>query len=103
MNDEKPNNEYFITYSNYLIFEGQILSFRKKELFNITNTPTLIPFNNSANAWIVNRKHLSKLKASQLLISEPKQVDVSELQWYLQENLNHVFNLKHNENNNQYT
>lgn len=93
MNDEKPNNEYFITYSNYLIFECQILAFRKKELFNITNTPTLIQFNNSANAWIVNRKHLSKLKASKLLINEPKRIDVSSLQWYQQINLDEVFNL----------
>lgn len=30
---EVPNNDYFITYSNYLIFENQILAFRKKELF----------------------------------------------------------------------
>jgi hypothetical protein len=30
MNMEKPNNEYFITYSNYLIFENQTLAFRKK-------------------------------------------------------------------------
>lgn len=93
MKVEKPNNEYFITYSNYLIFENQILAFRKKELFNITNIPTLIPFNNSAKAWIVNRKHLSKLKASQLLINESKQVDLSHLQWYQQINLDEVFNL----------
>ena len=96
MNEPKPNNEYFITYSNYLIFENQMLAFRKKELFNITNIPTLVNFNESANAWIINRKHLSKLKASQLLFNEPKQVDVSHLQWYQQENLNGVFNLKNN-------
>ena len=94
MNEPKPNNDYFITYSNYLIFENQILAFRKKLLFNITNLPTLVNFNESANAWIINRKHLSKSKASQLLINEPKKVDVSQLQWYQQEQLNHVFNLK---------
>lgn len=96
MNDTKPNNNYFITYSNYLIFENQILAFRKKLLFNITNIPTLVNFNESANAWIINRKHLSKLKASQLLVNEPKQVDVSNLQWYMQINLDQVFNLKNN-------
>jgi hypothetical protein len=93
MNTEKPNNEYFITYSNHLVFENQTLAFRKKQLFNITNIPRLVNFNESANAWIINRKHLSKSKASQLLIKEPKQVDVSNLQWYQQEQLNHVFNL----------
>lgn len=91
---EKPNNEYFITYSNYLIFENQTLSFRNKELFNITNLPIHIDFNVKANCWIINRKHLSKSKAKELLINEHKQVDVSQLQWYLQEQLNHVFNLK---------
>jgi hypothetical protein len=29
MNVEKPNNEYFITYSNYLIFENQTLAYLK--------------------------------------------------------------------------
>ena len=91
---EKPNNDYFITYSNYLIFENQILAFRKKLLFNITNTPALIEFNVTANCWIVNRKHLSKSKAQLLIINKSKQVDVSELQWYQQEQLNHVFNLR---------
>jgi hypothetical protein len=93
MNEEKPNNNYFINYSNYLIFENQILAFRQKQLFNITNLPILVNFNNSANAWIINRKHLSKSKAKELLINEPKQVDVSNLQWYQQINLDKVFNL----------
>ncbi len=91
---EKPNNEYFITYSNHLIFENQILAFRNKELFNITKLPIHIDFNLNAGCWIINRKHLSKSKAKELLINEVKQVDVSVLQWYQQEQLNHVFNLK---------
>lgn len=94
MNNEIPNNNYIITYSNHFIFEGQILAFRKKELFNITNIPTLIDFNIKVNCWIINRKQLSKSKAKQLLINEPKQVDVSSLQWYQQINLDEVFNLK---------
>lgn len=91
---EKPNNTYFITYSNYLIFENQTLAFRNKELFNITNSPIHIDFNVKANCWIINRKHLSKSKAKELIKNEPKQVDVSDLQWYQQEQLNHVFNIK---------
>jgi hypothetical protein len=91
---EKPNNQYFITYSNHLIFENQILAFRKKELFNITNLPIHVEFNEKANAWLINRKHLSKSKAKELLINEPKTVDVSDFPWYQQEQLNHVFNLK---------
>ena len=34
--------EYLITYSNYLILEGRVLSFRKKHLFDITSTPKII-------------------------------------------------------------
>jgi len=91
---EKPNNTYFITYSNYLIFENQTLAFRQKQLFNITNLPIHIDFNSKANCWIVNRKQLTKSRIKELLINEPKKVDVTELQWYQQEQLNHVFNLK---------
>jgi flagellar biosynthesis/type III secretory pathway chaperone len=94
MNVEKPNNEYFIIYSNYLIFENQTLAFRKKELFNITNIPKLIDFNNNANCWIINRKQLTVKKAKELLINEHKTVDVSDLQWYRQIQLDAVFNLK---------
>ena len=90
---EKPNNEYFITYSNYLIFENRLLAFRNKLLFDITNTPILVNFNENAKAWLINRKHLSKSKAKELLINEPKQVDVSNLQWYKQINLDKTFNL----------
>ena len=90
---KKPNNEYFITYSNYLIFENRLLAFRNKLLFDITNTPILVNFNENAKAWLINRKHLSKSKAKELLINEPKQVDVSNLQWYQQINLDKTFNL----------
>jgi hypothetical protein len=91
---EKPNNEYFITYSNHLIFENQTLAFRQKELFNITNLPVHIDFNVNANCWIINRKHLSKSKAKELIKTEFKTVDVSSLQWIIQINLDKVFNLK---------
>lgn len=87
MTDEKP---YIITYSNWFEFEGRILAFRKQELFDITETPKHIPF---LGHWNINRKQLSKLKAKELIKNEPKQVDVSNLQWYQQEQLNHVFNL----------
>lgn len=92
MSDGTPNI-YTITYSNYLEFEGRVLAFRKQQLFDITDSPKHIPFNEIAQAWIVNRKQLSKSKAKQLIKNEPKEVDVSNLQWYIQEQLNEVFNL----------
>ena len=87
MKYEKP---YIITYSNWFEFEGRILSFRKRELFDITETPKHIPF---VGHWNVNRKQLSKSKAKKLVKNESKSVDVSNLQWYQQEQLNNVFNL----------
>jgi hypothetical protein len=88
-----PNNEYFITYSNSFYFENELLVFRKKELFNISNIPIHIPFNKKTNCWIVKRKQLSFSKAKELCKNNEVKVDVSCLQWYVQINLDYVFNL----------
>jgi hypothetical protein len=93
MLSKKPNNEYFITYSNSFYFEGALLAFRKKLLFDISGLPRLIPFNDKANCWLVNRKQLTLLKAKELVNTEPKTIDVSDLQWTQQINLDRVFNL----------
>ena len=83
---------YVITYSNHFIFEGRVLAFRKKELFDLsTGTPTYIP--HSIQGWWFGKKLLSPQKAKELIIHSPKEVDVSNLQWYIQEQLNGVFNL----------
>jgi hypothetical protein len=87
MSEEKP---YIITYSNHFEFEGRVLAFRKKELFDITETPKHIKF---VGHWNINRKQLSISKAKELIKQEPKQVDVTSLQWYRQIELNECFNL----------
>lgn len=92
--EEKPNNEYFITYSNSFYFDGVLLAFRKKELFKITDTPKLIQFNENANCWIINRKQLTLSKAKELITNNKITKDLSNLQWYQQINLDNVFNLK---------
>ncbi len=85
-------NKYIITYTNHFTFEGRTLAFRKKLLFDITNDlPRLIPF--CGTHWNINRKQLSTSKAKELVKMENKEVDVSSLQWFEQEQLNHVFNL----------
>ena len=89
MSNKNPN---IITYSNYFYFEGVKLAFRKHELFNISNLPIHIPFNKNG-FWIVNRKQLTKLKAKELIINKPIDVDVSLLEWYQQIHLDEVFNL----------
>ena len=96
MNTETLDKPYIITYSNWLEFNGKILAYRKKVLFDITRIPNalFLTNNNGSNGYWINRKWLSESKIKELLINEPKQVDVSNLQWYQQEQLNHVFNIK---------
>lgn len=81
---EKPNNQYFITYSNSFYFEGELLAFRKKKI---------ILYNNTSNCWIIKRKHLSLLKSKSLVTDNKVIVDVSDLQWYKQIDIDLVINL----------
>lgn len=90
MNNEIP---YIIIYTNHFYFDGIKLAFRKQELFNINSIPIHIPYNTVSSCWYINRKQLSKSKAKELIKMEPVEVDVTPLQWYQQEQLNHVFNL----------
>jgi hypothetical protein len=83
-------NPYIIKYSNSFAFNGRLLAFRKGELFDITNTPKHIPF---VGHWNVDRKQLSFKTAESLVKNIGVEKDVNNLQWYLQEELNHVFNL----------
>lgn len=96
MNTETLYKPYIITYSNHFEFNGKILAYRKKVLFDITEIPTalFVSNNNGSHGYWINRKWLSESKIKDLIKNESKQVDVSNLQWYLQESLNNVFNLK---------
>ena len=90
--DSLTLDRYIITYSNYFEFDGRTFAFRNKLLFDITNTPILIDLkdNNGSSGYWINRKWLSLLKIKQMINKEPKQVDVSDLQWYKQIDLDHV-------------
>ena len=70
------------------------MAFRKKELFDITDIPKHIEFNGH---WVVLRKELSVKLSKELLKNEPVTVDVTDLQWYEQERINHVINYKQHE------
>lgn len=85
---EKP---YVITYTNLLEFDGKKLSFRKRELFDLTSTPSLIK--RSEQGWWFGKKLLTPSKAKELVKNTTYDVDVTHLQWVDQERLNHVFNL----------
>lgn len=82
---------YIITYSNLIEFEGRKLAFRKKELFDVSGIPSLIK--RSDQGWWIGRKLLTPTKAKELTKIINHNVDVTGLQWYDQEKLNHVFNL----------
>jgi hypothetical protein len=85
---EKP---YIIAYTNLIEFEGNKLAFRKKELFNVNSLPNHIKRTNQG--WWIGRKLLTETKAKELIKNVTFDVDVTDLQWYQQEQLNHVFNL----------
>ena len=91
--EENPNNDYFITYSNSFLFEGVLLSFRKKKLFRIDKIPIYVPFNENAKCWIVNRKQLTLSKSKKIITNKKITINLSGLQWYKQINLDYIFNL----------
>ena len=85
--------EYSITYSSYFILEGRAFSFRKKQLFDITETPKLIELkdNNNCLGYWINRRWYSLSRLKDLIVMEKKVVDISDLQWYEQIKLDEVF------------
>jgi hypothetical protein len=82
---------YIITYTNLIEFEGNKLAFREKELFNINSIPKHIK--RSDQGWWIGRKLLTTTKAKELYKNTNYEVDVTELQWYTQIELDAVFNL----------
>jgi hypothetical protein len=84
-----------IIYSNFFELENRVFAFRKKQLFDITNLPTLVNLkdNNNCLGYWINRKWFTLSKLKPLIKKEEKIVDVSVLQWYQQIELDCVFNL----------
>jgi len=93
--EQNLDNNYFITYSNHFELESRIFAFRKKQLFDITAVPKCLELkdNNSCQGYWINRKWFSLSKLKPLVKIENKVIDVSDLQWYDQIKLDHVFNL----------
>lgn len=96
MLEKNLDNSYFITYTNHFVVGNKTYAFRKKMLFDITSIPKFLELKNNNNCfgyWI-NRNWYSLSKIKNLIINEPIKVDVSDIQWYNQINLDQVFNLK---------
>lgn len=86
------DNEYFIVYSNHFEIDNRVFSFRKKVLFDVTDTPKQLELkdNNNCLGYWINRKWYSLSKLKNLIQIKQIKKDVSELQWYQQIKLDHV-------------
>lgn len=95
MNTEILDNTYFITYSNFFKVGDKTFAFRKQVLFDITATPNKLELKNNGGSkgyWI-NREWYSVSKIQGIIQKEEVKIDVSDLQWYRQIEIDHVFNL----------
>lgn len=86
---------FTITYTNYFKVGNRTFAFRKKELFEISNTPKYMPIKNNSGSkgWWINKEWFSLDKIKQLIINKSINIDVTNLAWYTQIELNEVFNL----------
>ena len=86
---------YKIIYTNYFLVKNRRFSFRKKLLFDTTETPFYLELkdNNGSKGYWINRKWFSLSKIQNMIVNESVEIDISKLQWYMQEDLIHCFNL----------
>lgn len=87
---------YKIIYSNHFKVENKTFAFRLKNLFDISDTPIFLELkdNNGSKGYWINRKWFSLTKIKHLIINEPKEVDITGMNWYRQEQINHCINLE---------
>jgi len=89
------DNIFFITYTNHFCIGNKTFAFRKKQLFDITEIPKLMPLkdNNNCLGYWINRSWFTLSKLKYIIKIEPITKDLSDLQWYQQIHLNEIFNL----------
>ena len=92
----QPLDNYIITYSNHFKIGDKTFAFRKKELFDISNNPMWLQLkdNNGSKGYWINRSWYSLTKIKTLILNEDINVNVSNLAWNIQIDLDEVFNLK---------
>lgn len=95
MLDKILYNTYLITYSNHFEVGNKRFVFRKQVLFDIANSPIKLELkdNGGSKGYWINRQWFSLTKIKVLIKKEEATIDVSDLQWYQQINLDLVFNL----------
>jgi len=94
--DNIIQDKYIITYSNCFKIDNKTFAFRKKFLFEISFIPNYKPLqlNGSTYGYWINRKFYSLKQLQSITINEEIKVDVSDLQWATQIELDECFNLE---------
>lgn len=82
----------YIVYTNYFEFNNRIFSYRKKILFDITDTPKALFCSNYKGFWgyWIDRQWLNENSIKDYVIKKEYKKDVSELDLYLIKNLDEV-------------
>jgi hypothetical protein len=79
-------DKVFVKYTNKLYFNGRDLSFKNKQLFDITGIPFKIEMVNNSGVlgWYVNKKFLSLNYTKTLVSMNEVEKEITSLQWYKQ-------------------
>ena len=82
----------FIVYSNYFEFNNRIFSYRKKLLFDITETPKALFCSNNKGFWgyWINNEWLNESSIKNYIINKQYKKDVSNLDIHLIKKLDEV-------------
>lgn len=81
-----------IIYSNYIKFNNRILSYRKKVLFDITETPKALfcICNKGFFGYWIGSEWLNENQIPTMVNKRPVNKDVSNIELYLQKQLDKV-------------
>lgn len=82
----------FIIYTNYFEFNNRIFSYRKKLLFDITDTPKALFCSNNKGFWgyWVNSEWLNENQIKEKIIVKNIKKDLSNLEPFIINQLNKV-------------
>ena len=82
-----------ITYTNHFYFNNRIFAYRKKLLFDITDTPKALFCISNKGFWgyWIGNEWLNENKIKDYIIKKEIKKDVSHLDQCIQDNLNNVF------------
>jgi len=94
--DSLLQEKYIITYSNHFKIGNKTFAFRKKNLFDISFIPNFKPLqaNGGSYGYWIDRHFYTLSKLEKITVKESIEVDVSNLNWNVQIELDDCFNLE---------